>query len=481
MGRLVPTVRDVTVALLVGLLFWHVTGRAILAVVAVLALAIAHVGPALASWSAHGGPLASRRTWGWTAALALTVAIPFLSQGGFRTAQLTQMLSLAIILQGLNLLTGYTGQISIGHSAFAAVGAYITAILLQSWHVEVYLSLLAAVAAAGLAGFIAGWPALRLSGIYLAIVTVALAVMFPLIVNLNDLQHLTGGYSGISLTSVKLPAPGISWLTTDRWNYFFVLLLLGVSYLAVGLMLRGGRKVRLLTIRDSELLAAAMGVNVRRVKLAAFTVSAAIAGMGGFASFVAAGMFVSPDSFTVLSSVNYLVALTVGGLAASSGPLLGAIFFIFVYQEGLDQASASTQAGSNWWLIGVACVVAIAVARRALRSDALRRLVGRVWAGARRQARAFGATAVAGASGVVFVVGFRVMTSRFLNLQYLNEALAGVLLIVVIRTMPGGVSEALQRLDRFGGGSFRPRPPSPISSDVEPPTSHPPEKVVRAR
>lgn len=447
-----PSLRDLAVAVIVAMLFWHVAGGFFGLGVGLAILAVAHVcATAAARWRKGAAGTTFQRGCRYGALVALAVAAPFVSQGGFRTAELTLMLSFAIVLVGLNLLTGYTGQISVGHSAFAGLGAYATAILLNSWHLNIYVCLVLAALASALAGFAAGWPALRLSGIYLAIVTVALAVMFPLIVSLNDLQRFTGGYSGLVLGETKLPHPDVGWLTQDRWNYFVAVALLAIAYLATTLMLRRRRVLRLLAIRDSELLGAAMGVNVRRTKLAVFTVSAAIAGMGGFVSFVVAGMFVAPDSFTVLTSVNYLVALTVGGLAAAEGPILGALFFIFIYQSGLDKAAADTQAGSNWWLIGVGCVLALVVARRALRSSALRRFAAGRSAGGRRAVSAIAAGGAGVACGVIFVIGFRLMTTHFLTLQYLNAAIAGVLLIVVVKTMPGGVAEGLQRLERLGG------------------------------
>lgn len=273
--------------------------------------------PAVVDWRGSGA----------LAALAVAACVfPFLA-GGFLVFQITQLLIFAIAILGLNLLTGASGQFSLGHGAFFAAGAYVTAILIAQGGVPYPL----AVAGAGLAcfglGLVFGFPALKLEGIYLALATFALAVATPQILKLSLLEHWTGGVSGIVLDKPEAPA-GVP-LDADQWLYFVTLVTGGVLYALVRNMLAGSTGRAFRAVKDNPLAAASMGVPVTRMKVLAFGYSALITGIaGGLSALVV--QFVAPDSFQVWLSISLLVGLVIGGVGWLPGALVGAAFITFV-------------------------------------------------------------------------------------------------------------------------------------------------------
>lgn len=267
--------------------------------------------------------------------LIVALALPFLIDG-FQTFQLTQVMVLAIAIMGLNLLTGFSGQFSLGHGAFYAVGAYVVAYLLSNELLAYPLAILLAGLVCFLLGLAFGFPALKLDGIYLALATFSLAVAMPQILKLSLLDQWTGGVGGIVLS--KPPAPGGLALDDDQWLYMVVLGFgLGLFWLARNLL--GGRTGRaFLAVKDNPLAAQAMGINVTRAKVMAFGYSAMMTGMaGGLSALVT--QYVAPDSFTLFLSVNLLVGLVVGGVGWLPGALLGAIFIHYMptLAEGVSQ------------------------------------------------------------------------------------------------------------------------------------------------
>ena len=268
----------------------------------------------------------SARAWALSGAgLVVALLAPLFILDRFNTIQFAYVWAFAIALIGLNVLTGYSGQISLGNGAFMAIGAYTTAILYYKLKVPYGLTILPAGILAGLAGYLFGFPALKLSGLYLALATFALALsVSPVIKNFGD---LTNGHEGIVLPSVTDPF-GLG-LTNEQWVYYLTLVI-GVLLFVFGRAMLGGATGRALrAVRDSETAAAASGVSLRQFKTMAFGVSAFYAGIAGslFATITA---YVSPDSFDLPLSLSLLVGMVVGGLGTLAGPVLGATFVVWL-------------------------------------------------------------------------------------------------------------------------------------------------------
>jgi branched-chain amino acid transport system permease protein len=253
----------------------------------------------------------------------------------FQSGEWAQALVLAIAIMGLNILVGYSGQLSLGHGAFMALGAYISAILAHRYKLDYLLTIPIAGLLTGVIGFLFGVPALRLSALYLALATFALAVVAPSLIKRP--AELTGGVQGIVLLPPVPPQPvsdayaavtGTA-MTSDQWTYYVTLAWgLVLFWLAWNLLRnRTGRAMR--AIRDGEVAAAASGINLAGYKTLAFGISAFYAGVAGSLFGLAAG-FVSPDSFPVALSIQLLVGAVVGGLASIPGPLIGGIFAYFL-------------------------------------------------------------------------------------------------------------------------------------------------------
>ena len=275
---------------------------------------------------------------GWSrGALLLVVAVvlaacvlPFVSSN-YRVFQYTMVLIYAIALLGLNILTGYSGQISLGHGAFYAIGAYVAAILMDKYNVPYWLCIPAAGAVCLVAGFLFGLPALRLEGVYLALATFALGVALPQILKYKHIEAWTGGVQGIILTKPEPPVPQLFGLTlnADRWLYLFTLLVTVVMFVIGWNLLRGRVGRALIAIRDHPIAASTMGIDNSLYKSLAFGVSALFTGVAGALGAIAVA-FVAPDSFTIFLSISFLVGMVVGGLASIPGALFGAIFIQFV-------------------------------------------------------------------------------------------------------------------------------------------------------
>ena len=257
---------------------------------------------------------------------AVAVLLPF-ATGNFVTFQLTLVLVYAIAILGLNLLTGFNGQISLGHSAFYAIGAYAAAITIDQFNLPYPWTIPLAGAICFVVGFLFGLPALRLEGTYLALATFALAVATPQLLKLSPLEHWTGGVQGIVLT--KPAAPFGLPLSPDRWLYFLTLVIaLGAYTLANNLVAsRTGRA--LMAIRDNPTAARTMGVNIALYKALTFGISAMFTGVAGSLGAIAV-QFVGPDSFSFGLSITLLVGAVVGGVNSTAGALAGGIFVLFV-------------------------------------------------------------------------------------------------------------------------------------------------------
>ena len=261
----------------------------------------------------------------------------------FRTFQATRFGLWLIILLGLNLLTGYSGQISLGHAALVAIGAYVAAVLINDGfmgqNVPVAVAVLTAGVSTGMLAFLLGAPALRLSGPYLAIATLAMIIALPQILKLEsisfagqdinlDVAHWTGGVQGLLLDRPKSPG-SLDGLVSDRQWLYYEVMVPAVIMTAMAANLARSRVGRaFIAIRDTEVGAEHMGVNLALYKMTAFGLSGLYAGVGG-GLFAYTEAFMSPDSFEVIKSITMLVAIVLGGLASIVGTVFGALFMAF--------------------------------------------------------------------------------------------------------------------------------------------------------
>ena len=270
------------------------------------------------------------------------LAFPF-AASGYHIYQGAQVLILAIALLGLNLLTGFNGQISLGHGAFFAIGSYGAAILMVKFGLPYWAAIPLASVVCFIAGFLFGFPALRFGGLYLALATFALAVATPQILSYKGFDALTGGSQGLTLAKPRAPF-GIG-LTADQWLYLVCLACAAALYWAALNLVRGRVGRALVAIRDQPIAAETMGINAALYKTTCFGVSALYAGVAGGLSTLAVG-FVSPESFGLALSLAFLVGIVVGGLASLFGALFGALFIEFVPNLA-DQLTVSFGEGAK--------------------------------------------------------------------------------------------------------------------------------------
>ncbi|HEX7438211.1 MAG TPA: branched-chain amino acid ABC transporter permease [Caldimonas sp.] len=287
----------------------------------------------------------TRRNWiGIAIILAVACALPFFV-GNYRVFQLTLVLVYSIALLGLNLLTGYNGQISLGHGAFYAIGAYTAAILMDKAGMPYWMTIPIAGFVCLVVGFLFGLPALRLEGLYLALATFALAIAMPQILKHKSLEHWTGGVQGIVILKPDPP----EWLkiSQDQWLYFFTLAWVVLLFFVAWNLLRGRIGRAMVAIRDQPVAAQAMGVNTALYKSLTFGVSALYTGVAGALGAIAI-QFVAPDSFALFLSLTLVIGVVIGGLASISGAIYGALFIQFIPNVA-DQISKA----APWAIFGV--------------------------------------------------------------------------------------------------------------------------------
>lgn len=258
------------------------------------------------------------------ALVALLVVTP-LTASPYRVFQLNQATIYAVALAGLVVLMGRTGQISVAHSAFFAVGAYATAAFMVHVGWAFAPSLLAAAVISGAAGALAGLPALRVSGLYLVLVTMALAVAAPIII--KRLDGITGGASGIQVAEAH--APEWTGLADDQWSYYLGLAVAVVMFWFAGRILKGRPGRAMVAVRDRPLAATSLGINPGLVKIQAFALSAAFAGVAG-GLYVHTIGFIAPGSITVLFAISMLTGVVIGGSRSLWGAVIGAAFIEYV-------------------------------------------------------------------------------------------------------------------------------------------------------
>jgi len=251
----------------------------------------------------------------------------------FRVRQLSNVLCFAIAVLGLALLTGFNGQISIGHGAFFGVGAYTTGILVAD-HGWTHLATVPVAALfAFVLGVMVGLPALRIKGLYLALVTLALATLFPAVI--QKFSDVTGGTQGKPVPQFEVP----SWsnLAADQFIFYLQLVFLVVILILVRNLISSRTGRALIAIRDKDVAAEVVGVNVAAYRVTTFGVSAMLAGIGGSLWVLQISFLSSADSTETLS-IEFLAAMVIGGATSILGPILGSLFIEFVpeYTSNVD-------------------------------------------------------------------------------------------------------------------------------------------------
>jgi branched-chain amino acid transport system permease protein len=267
----------------------------------------------------HGGQVF------WYGLLGIVLLAAPLWAGEYVMTQLQFIAIYSIVGFGLMILVGFTGQISLGHAAFLAVGAYTEA-LMQAAGVPFLISISCAALFSAAVGVIVGLPALRLKGIYLAIATIAFNVIVEEII--TRWQGLTGGNEGKHLKPVELF--GMK-LESDAEFYYLCLALTVICCLACINLLRSPTGRAFVAIRDSEISAACLGVNLAKYKTISFAVSAALTGVGG-ALYAHKLAFISPEQFTLFASIELITIVILGGVGFLHGAVLGAAFIIVLPQ-----------------------------------------------------------------------------------------------------------------------------------------------------
>ncbi|HWB48981.1 MAG TPA: branched-chain amino acid ABC transporter permease [Stellaceae bacterium] len=267
------------------------------------------------------------RHWVIAAAVAAALVLP-LATSSFVTFQITEVIIYGLAILGLNLLTGFNGQFSLGHSAFYGIGAYTTAILMHNYDVAYYWTVPAAGGVCFVVGFLFGLPALRLQNLYLALATFALANAMPQILKFHALEGWTGGVQGLVVDQPD-PPDFLSMLSGDQWLYYFTLAVALVLFAVAANLIRSRTGRAIMAIRDNPIAAAAMGINTSLYKTLTFGVSALFTGVAGALGALAVA-FVAPDSFTIFLSISLLVGLVIGGVGSIPGCFIGGLFVLYV-------------------------------------------------------------------------------------------------------------------------------------------------------
>lgn len=298
-------------------------------------------------------PAAKAPPWRLPLVLGLlgAAALLPLALSGYQTFQLAQLLIFAMAVLGLNLLTGYCGQLSLGHGAFFALGAYGAVALMTAAGLPWWAALPCAAVLSFLVGYGFGWPALRLEGPYLALATFALAIAVPQLLKHEALSPWTGGVQGINLAGVAPP----SWWRwgADYWFYLACLVLCVAGFAAVRNLVQGRIGRAMLALREHPTAAVTLGINRAHTTATVFGISAMTTGLAGGLHALAT-QFVSPDSFHAFLSISLLVGAVVGGLGTLAGPLFGALFIQFMPRLAEEVSKATP-----WAIYGAVLMVVI--------------------------------------------------------------------------------------------------------------------------
>lgn len=291
----------------------------------------------------------TRRTAAVAAFVAAAAAMPFLLPD-YELYRLTLAGIYAIAILGLNLLIGLSGQFSIGHSAFFALGGYGVAVVMRETALGAYPGLAVAGLAAFAAGYLFGWPALRLSRVHLALATWGLALATPQLLKSTHLEAWTGGVQGITLHRPGAPL-GLP-LSDDEWWYAVTVVLLLLLIAGARNLMRGRSGRALAAVRDDPLAAAAMGIPVARCKALAFGISAFYAGIGGGLNGLLVD-FVAPDTYSVFFAILLLVGAVAGGVRSAWGAVFGGLLIQFLPDLARTASAALSLPAYGLILIGL--------------------------------------------------------------------------------------------------------------------------------
>lgn len=294
------------------------------------------------------------------AVLAVVAVVAPQTLGETTVNLLNEVIYVAVAALGLALLTGFNGQISLGHGAFLGMGAYLTIILTVDYGFSYAAALVVSILFTFVVGMAVGLPALRITGIYLALVTLALATLFPqVVVRLGEVTGSTvgrtlvprQGYGDFArledvgrrrfLFTEGFRAPDWTGLADDQWTYYVFLVIAVVVFVLVRNLVNSRVGRGLVAIRDNETAAEVAGVHVSRYKVLTFGISAAVASVGGW-MFAVLNNGVAPTSFTIVLSVTLLVAAVLGGVNSIVGPAIGAVLIVFVREAVPSDAQRFT-------------------------------------------------------------------------------------------------------------------------------------------
>lgn len=296
----------------------------------------------------------------------------------FQLFKLTNILIYAIALLGMNILVGYNGQISLGHGAFYAMGAYAAVVLIVHFDVAHWAAVPIAGAICLVVGFLFGLPVLRMQTMHLAMATFAVGAVLPGIAKYKGVEHWTGGGQGMGIDVPAVPFGLL--LSFDQWLYLLTLFVLTISFVLAANLLHGRIGRAILAIRDHPTAAQALGINIVIYKSAIFGISAMLVGVAGALAALAI-RYVAPGMFGVFLSFGFLIGIAVGGLASLSGAIYGAIFLQAIFL--LVGATARTLETSNFLLLyGVALIAFLALFPHGVAG-----LVERAWGWLRRRAK----------------------------------------------------------------------------------------------
>jgi len=282
------------------------------------------------------------------AAIVVACVLPMFLRN-FQVFQLTLAMVYAIAILGLTMLTGFNGQISLGHGAFYAIGAYTAAILMDRFGVPYWATLPVAGVVCLVAGFLFGLPALRLEGLYLALATFALGTALPQLLKYKLIEGWTGGVQGIVI--IKPDPPFDLPISQDRWLYYFTLFVLLVMFVIGQNILRGRMGRAMVAIRDQPMAAAAMGVDTAMVKSLTFGISALYTGVAGALGAIVI-QFVAPDSFNIFLSISFVVGMVIGGVGSIAGAIFGGLFIQFV-----PNVAEAVSKSAPWAIYGIFLIV----------------------------------------------------------------------------------------------------------------------------
>jgi branched-chain amino acid transport system permease protein len=336
-----------------------------------------------------------RGRWLWLA-VALFALLPVVGGktgliSNYYFLQLNLMMMFAIAILGLNLLTGFNGQISLGHGAFMAAGGYVAAVLMARFGWPYWATLPAAALFCFAVGYLFGFPALRLEGHYLALATFALAIAVPQILKYKHIEELTGGVQGIILRGVR--APFELPFSSDQWMFWIVLAVAVLMFWLARNLLASRTGRALIAIRDQPMAASTMGINLAHYKAVIFGISALYTGVAG-ALYALISEGVAPDSFQLGLSIGLLVGMVVGGIASLTGAVIGGVF-VQVIEKYADALARNIASAIHlpielepWAIYGIALIALVYLMPAGIAGGLLQL---RLWARHRFSAKARGA------------------------------------------------------------------------------------------